>query len=610
MPSARASDTASSCSASARPARVAGSDGTPTRRSGATTSDPGADHHDRPGAPVEPVGERVVGERPVRVDAGGDDLGHGVDLDEVDPLERGDDGVLGRPEGLRRGLEADVRRGAAAASRSATRRTSASARWLPVGAGSIRACAAGRPRARPGAIRGPRARRRAGGRPARARSGPRPAARPPRRRPARSTSSSAPSSSVSVIVDPDPRARRVAEQPGQLLPGDAVAVDPVERLARQPPRLGLGHRAPVRLAQELRLEREVDRARGDVERELLRVEVVLEQAHRERQRDPGAEALARPAHPAVDDGAGERPAVAVETGDAEEPQDRPLLAERRRGPGRRAERRRERGSARSTSSSSGPEVRASSRRASRPPRGSSSVRSTGRRVDDVPVAALDRLGAEQRIDDGRLGRLDDRVEERVEVLVVDRPRSSGAAARPPRGIRTPVENARKMSPDPCPALEPVRARPSPARRARRSSAAGRSGASVATTTTQSAALALGVDSLGQPSAIERLADPDAVDGQARQPAEVGERQHADRVGRGVGRPAALVGPQVVGERRSIGIDHPRGGADAALELEAAHPGPGADGAARDGRRARRPARSASAARTSASSTWTRRDALS
>ena len=51
-------------------------------------------------------------------------------------------------------------------------------------------------------------------------------------------------------------------------------------------------RAAVGLAQELGLEREVDGAGRDVQGQLLRLEVVLEQGHRERQGDPAAEAVA------------------------------------------------------------------------------------------------------------------------------------------------------------------------------------------------------------------------------------------------------------------------------------------------------------------------------
>ena len=69
---------------------------------------------------------------------------------------------------------------------------------------------------------------------------------------------------------------------------------------------------------------------SDVERELLRVEVVLEQRHRERQRDPRPEAPRRRRLPAVDGRAGERSTVRIEPGDAEQAQDGPFLPDRRR----------------------------------------------------------------------------------------------------------------------------------------------------------------------------------------------------------------------------------------------------------------------------------------
>ncbi len=64
-------------------------------------------------------------------------------------------------------------------------------------------------------------------------------------------------------------------------------------------------------------------------------QVVLGHRHRERERDPAAEAARVRAQVAVDDLGGQRAAVAVEAGDAEQAQDRPLLADRRgRGRGR------------------------------------------------------------------------------------------------------------------------------------------------------------------------------------------------------------------------------------------------------------------------------------
>ena len=68
-------------------------------------------------------------------------------------------------------------------------------------------------------------------------------------------------------------------------------------------------------------------------RQLLRLEVVLEEGHRERQGDAGTEAARIDGQPAVDDRAGQRPAAGVDTGHAEQPQDRPLLPDRGATPG-------------------------------------------------------------------------------------------------------------------------------------------------------------------------------------------------------------------------------------------------------------------------------------
>ena len=137
---------------------------------------------------------------------------------------------------------------------------------------------------------------------------------------------------------PDPRPRRLAEQVEQLAPGDPVGVDALDRDADQP--LGLGDRdlAAIRLAQQLRLEGQVDRAGGDVERQLLGVEVVFGQRHRERQGDAAAEPVPGAGQPAVDRRAGQRPPRPIEPADAEQAQQRSLLAERGRGSSARAPR--------------------------------------------------------------------------------------------------------------------------------------------------------------------------------------------------------------------------------------------------------------------------------
>ncbi len=88
---------------------------------------------------------------------------------------------------------------------------------------------------------------------------------------------------------PDPRPLGLAEQVHQFAPGHTVGIDPFDRSADHPTRIGDRGIPAIRLAQELRLERQVDRSRGDIERKLLRVEVVLAHRDRERQRDAAAQ---------------------------------------------------------------------------------------------------------------------------------------------------------------------------------------------------------------------------------------------------------------------------------------------------------------------------------
>ena len=131
---------------------------------------------------------------------------------------------------------------------------------------------------------------------------------------------------------PDPRPPRIAEQREQLASREAVRIDPVEPHPPEAPRLGLGDCPALGPSEQLGLDREVDVARCDLERELVRLEVVLGRGHRERQRDPARQPRPVRRHVAVDDLGGQRPAGTIDAGDAEHPQDRALLADRR-GPG-------------------------------------------------------------------------------------------------------------------------------------------------------------------------------------------------------------------------------------------------------------------------------------
>ena len=93
----------------------------------------------------------------------------------------------------------------------------------------------------------------------------------------------------------------------------------------QPSRLRHGGRPAIRLAQELGLERQVDGTGRDIEGELLRLEVVLRQGHRERERDPAAESVCGAGEPAIDCSAGKRTPGSVQARHAEQAQQCPLL---------------------------------------------------------------------------------------------------------------------------------------------------------------------------------------------------------------------------------------------------------------------------------------------
>ena len=83
----------------------------------------------------------------------------------------------------------------------------------------------------------------------------------------------------------------------RLVADRSLGVDPLDRRGGQPGGLDLGDGPPVRLAKEGRLERQVDGARRHVAGELLRLLVVFEQRHGERQGDPGRQRVSarRPA---------------------------------------------------------------------------------------------------------------------------------------------------------------------------------------------------------------------------------------------------------------------------------------------------------------------------
>jgi hypothetical protein len=135
---------------------------------------------------------------------------------------------------------------------------------------------------------------------------------------------------------PDPRPARVAEHREQLAARGPIRVDPLDRRVREAPGFLLRDRATIGLPKQLGFEAQIDRARGDVERETLRREVVLDEGHRERHDDPATEPAATAAEVAIDRRPCKRPALHVETADPEQPQERPLSADRRRGAGARS----------------------------------------------------------------------------------------------------------------------------------------------------------------------------------------------------------------------------------------------------------------------------------
>ena len=180
----------------------------------------------------------------------------------------------------------------------------------------------------------------------------------------------------------------------------------------------------------------------------------------------------------------------------------------------------------------------------------------------MPRAAGDVGRGPERVDHGLLRGVDGGGEEPVQR---GRRRTRRRARR--RGRPGPSSRRRGRSrPLPWWATEPVRARPSPARRASRCSWAPCSGASVATTAMQLPASR----DRAAPGPAQEPADGHAVDPQVGRRAEVREHEDAD------GRPR-------------LGHDAARG-ADPALPVEADHPGARADRALGDraaGRRGER-----------------------
>ena len=299
-------------------------------------SGPGPDQDRGPGTAQEPMAEDVVGERPVRVDAAGDDLGDRVGLDDVDPLEGGDDGLLGGGQGRGDRAEAHVAGRTRRAASSTRARRTASARWLPAGT----AAPGPRRRAVDGRRGGASSRARGRGRGAAARARgmagtPDPeevgAGRHQRRRGVGRASRIGERQSVSPIQGrgASPRTPRSSRR--------AVRLASIRSSASPASRRASASAAARRSgsASSSASKAEVDGPAGHVERELLGRQVVLEPGRwRTAGRSPPARRRGVPADVALDDRAtrGAR-SFAVEPGHAEQPQDGALRADGRRGAG-------------------------------------------------------------------------------------------------------------------------------------------------------------------------------------------------------------------------------------------------------------------------------------
>ena len=180
------------------------------------------------------------------------------------------------------------------------------------------------------------------------------------------------------------------------------------------------------------------------------------------------------------------------------------------------------------------------------------------RLAGVAVAAERGRGGEHRVQHRLLGGLHDGGEQRVEGAAAAGPPGPGCRRGPGAArCRTP----RKISPLPWWATEPVRASPSPTRRASRAHAAPSTGASVTTRPMQEPA---------------GFAGPRSAGGSSR-PTGTPATTSSSRTPKLVSSSTATV----------WSLDPPGGGADAALEAEAGHAGAGARRPPPRGARSRR-----------------------
>ena len=89
------------------------------------------------------------------------------------------------------------------------------------------------------------------------------------------------------------------------------------------------------------------------------------------------------------------------------------------------------------------------------------------RLDRKPFMPGHILRGDHRVDDGFLGRIGGGGEQRVNEIVAQGLNGCQSFFPPRAVLGLAVEKARKMSPEPLPPSDPVRAMPSEARRARR-----------------------------------------------------------------------------------------------------------------------------------------------